>query len=269
MAFAELWLPIIGAGIFIAWAIGAWYGGNKYLATWLAFAGIVCLVLLGTLQWQHAIEKTTISEIPSSVALDQRPWIELLDFIAGPLTYDAEGARLGVVVNVQNTGKTPALKVNFHGFIYLLGGKDRPSVIDEQKKFCTEVRNKPRAGGETLFKERSVMLRDSFPIAKAEIQQFAMETPGQSEKFILPILVGCVDYTSAIDNSRHQTGFAFMVTHGKNAMQFQTLTVPSNGSVKIPLTPVGDASLIYPNKGDIPVGQLGLTRWFGDGFFAD
>jgi hypothetical protein len=57
MAFAELWLPILGAGICIAWAIGAWYGGNKYLSTWLIFGGVVCLLLLGTLQWQHAIDK--------------------------------------------------------------------------------------------------------------------------------------------------------------------------------------------------------------------
>src|ERR1700722_6679199 len=55
MAFAELWLPIIGAGICIAWAIGAWYGGDKQLAIWLIFVGVVCLLFLGTLQWQHAI----------------------------------------------------------------------------------------------------------------------------------------------------------------------------------------------------------------------
>src|SRR4051795_1398683 len=30
MAFAELWLPILGAGIFICWAVGAWYGGTRY-----------------------------------------------------------------------------------------------------------------------------------------------------------------------------------------------------------------------------------------------
>jgi hypothetical protein len=57
MAFAELWLPILGAGICIAWAIGAWYGGNKNLSIWLIFGGLVCLLLLGTLQWQHAIRK--------------------------------------------------------------------------------------------------------------------------------------------------------------------------------------------------------------------
>jgi hypothetical protein len=55
VALAEIWLPIIGAGIFVAWAIGAWYGGDKILATWLILFGAVCLLVLGTLQWQRAI----------------------------------------------------------------------------------------------------------------------------------------------------------------------------------------------------------------------
>ncbi len=70
MAFAELWLPIFGAGIFLAWAIGAWYGegNNKILATWLIFFGVVCLFLLATLEWQHHIrafdpKKTTPANI--------------------------------------------------------------------------------------------------------------------------------------------------------------------------------------------------------------
>src|SRR6266851_3835286 len=75
MAFAELWLPIIGAGICIAWAVGAWYGDNKILAIWLIFGGIICLLLLGTLQWQHIILEGRSGKKVSDVAETQRAFV--------------------------------------------------------------------------------------------------------------------------------------------------------------------------------------------------
>lgn len=55
--FAKLWLPILGAGICIAWAIGAWYGGDKRLAVWLTFLGVTSLLLLGAFQFDDYVTK--------------------------------------------------------------------------------------------------------------------------------------------------------------------------------------------------------------------
>jgi hypothetical protein len=100
MAFAELWLPIIGAGICIAWAIGAWYGGDKKLSIWLIFFGVVCLLLLGTLQWQHAIEPITVQ--------NGRPYIHTEP--GGPQDFTI-GKVFSVTVKLTNTGTAPAYNV--------------------------------------------------------------------------------------------------------------------------------------------------------------
>ncbi len=104
MAFAELWLPIFGASICIAWAVGAWYGGSKHLAIWLIFGGVVCLALLATLQAQHAVER---SETPNS----NRPWIGIDRIDLLPL---AVGSSLRAEVYFFNTGNRPALNVRAH-----------------------------------------------------------------------------------------------------------------------------------------------------------
>jgi hypothetical protein len=99
MVFAELWLPVIGAGICIAWAIGAWYGGDKIIAIWLSFAGAVCLLLLATLQWQQAIEKT-----PSN---DGARTYLTMSFGAVVLNSPALG-KVTAWIRIKNSGAVPA-----------------------------------------------------------------------------------------------------------------------------------------------------------------
>ncbi|MFZ0372192.1 MAG: hypothetical protein WAL39_02665 [Xanthobacteraceae bacterium] len=56
--FIVFWLPIIGGVLLGGFAGTAWYGGNKILGLWLGFAGIVCFLLVGTIQIQQAISRT-------------------------------------------------------------------------------------------------------------------------------------------------------------------------------------------------------------------
>lgn len=55
MDFVTFWLPIIGGILLGGLALSAWYGGNKTLAIWSGFAGLVCLLLLAALQVQEAV----------------------------------------------------------------------------------------------------------------------------------------------------------------------------------------------------------------------
>jgi hypothetical protein len=110
MAFAELWLPIFGAGICIAWAISAWYGGNKTLSIWLAFVGVVCLLLLGTLQWQHYIEKDDGQ--PANFE-ERRANIQFLSFNTMAIQNNAGGPLNGWAIGAvfKNVGQTTAKQV--------------------------------------------------------------------------------------------------------------------------------------------------------------
>ena len=49
------WLPIIGGVLLGGFAGNAWYGGDRILAIWLAFAGVVCFELVAAIQLQQAV----------------------------------------------------------------------------------------------------------------------------------------------------------------------------------------------------------------------
>src|SRR5437773_10722204 len=53
MDLFNLWLPIIGVGIFAAIAIGAWFADHKLTAIWFGFFAAVCVLLLAALQLQE------------------------------------------------------------------------------------------------------------------------------------------------------------------------------------------------------------------------
>ena len=112
MAFAELWLPIFGAGVCIAWAIAAWYGGSKLLSIWLSFTGIVCLLLLGTLQIQHAIERG--AEIKPPVGPSEAEMSRSRAFVGVRPLLGPE-LKIGQVpifrLMIKNSGQTPAYDV--------------------------------------------------------------------------------------------------------------------------------------------------------------
>src|SRR5262245_1089039 len=59
MELAIFWLPLIAGLLLGGLAVGAWYGGNKTLAIWVGFIGAACLLLIGALQAQQYVWRTT------------------------------------------------------------------------------------------------------------------------------------------------------------------------------------------------------------------
>jgi uncharacterized membrane protein len=55
MDFANFWLPIVGGILLGGFSAAAFYGGHKIAGLWLGFVGVVCFLLLATLQIQQAI----------------------------------------------------------------------------------------------------------------------------------------------------------------------------------------------------------------------
>src|ERR1700746_547672 len=91
MELLNVWLPIIGAGIFIAIAIGAWFAERRLVGIWFGFAGAVCLLLLGALQLHDDERSRADTDSGGRPANPDRPWVSLEVQIAVPLAYDDTG----------------------------------------------------------------------------------------------------------------------------------------------------------------------------------
>jgi len=55
MELAIFWLPLLAGVLVGGLSVAAWYGGDKTLAIWAGFIGVVCFLLTGTLQLQQHV----------------------------------------------------------------------------------------------------------------------------------------------------------------------------------------------------------------------
>ena len=264
------WLVAVGC-LFVGAAVSIWGFTEieKTVAIWLVGVpgGIFLIVACGFEAQKYAANVQT-PPLPPAVLLDQRPWVEIVEVGAGPLTYDGQGARLGVTAQVKSTGKTPALNIVLAGFIYLIG-KDHMDVLGEQKKFCEELKNRRSTPSTvTLFKDRTAALSNSLPILKNDIDKLGEINPDNKKQVIFPVLIGCIDYVSSVDSAHHQTGFAYMVAVGTGPGKSIQTTVPNSGSAPLPAFD-GAPRVIYPSDGDISADMISLTPWIGGGFFVN
>jgi hypothetical protein len=69
MELLNLWLPLIGGGVFAAIAIGGWFSEHKLIGIWFGFFAIVSFLLLATLQFQE--HEMAEPEKPVQSAADQ------------------------------------------------------------------------------------------------------------------------------------------------------------------------------------------------------
>jgi hypothetical protein len=174
----------------------------------------------------------------------QRPWMEPLEISVGsPLVFDDQGLRVTIASRLKNVGNVPAINVRLLAFI-LGGGLD---VLNEQEKFCVGVKKQPDKSGPTVFPNQVTGQSISIPLSKADIEKFGMSKPGDTRKFITPIVIGCIDYQLPVNGEHRQTRFAYSLSELQGADDF----------------------VIYPERGIIPQDRLRLRRWIGGGFSAD
>jgi hypothetical protein len=110
MDYAIFWLPIVGGILLGGLAGNAWYGGNKILALWLGFAGLICFLLLGVLQLQQAIWRSGASErnTPNIAERQLRAYVTV-DGAAISKFGGKEPPEFQVIL--KNTGQTPAYEI--------------------------------------------------------------------------------------------------------------------------------------------------------------
>jgi hypothetical protein len=247
VVIAEIWLPAIGAGIFIAWAIGAWYGGNKALSIWLAFGGAVCLLLLGALQWRQAIRDAP-RDAPAKSDKPDRPWISVDVSLVGPLAYDDKGWDAGkrwhipVQYELKNTGSNPAVGVDMTAAILpfmlsiwppdslkdgvrqgrLIPGTDAAAELRSMCDRFADFRSSFPSDGRTLFGDKT--MRGTFTL-NGDPARFdaAKNNTAFSGNFLILV---CATYRFVTEEKMHQTAEAFALFRPNGKINIEGETIP-------------------------------------------
>lgn len=233
------WLPII-AGILLGGIAGnAWYAGDKILSLWLAFAGLICLLLVATIQIHQYLSKTEnskpISETEALVnatnkATDfaQRPWVQVKSFSVDFLKIENENTNIGVTLFLENVGKSPATGIELFTEFHVMTNAVFQELSQKQKAVCERSghTHPERKNGMSLFPNEIAPLQFSQPVPSREVFQTG---PG-FEHGVSFILYGCIDYLYSPSESHGQTGIVYFISrNGPNGLSY--LIIPKLGII--------------------------------------
>lgn len=109
------WLPIIGGVLLGGIAGNAWYGGNRVLAIWLGFAGVICFELVLAFQLEQAVTKVNRPSLTDIAIKQSRANI----FVSDVQTQNIDDDMMAIGptkipsirVVIENSGQTPAYGV--------------------------------------------------------------------------------------------------------------------------------------------------------------
>jgi len=233
MTNSEIWMTCLTAVIAVAGVIGACIFINQ----------------LGVMQGQLTEMKATSRLAEETLEATQRPWVSIKPGI-GPrgLYFDVNGANLDLVFSLKNSGPTPAVSVRIEGAPRIdVGSNDRINALE---KVCTEAKAQaehPRMAAHTIFPGETLDMNITYTFANKEQVALAAE---RMHGFILPVVIGCVDYFFTFGERRHhQTRFVYDLD----------CPAPNGGSLAIKVS-----------DGNKPANLLRLRRWLeGGGFQAD
>jgi hypothetical protein len=214
-------------------------------------AALVFTTILLYLSGEHSVIATRkVAEAAKQSAdvaiIAQRPWISVKAEI-GPrgLFFDVNGANLDLIFFLKNTGNTPAITVWVEGGPRIdVKTNDRMIVLDQ---ICTDAKRRapnPKMVGYTIFPGETLPMHSIYTFAN---KQSIDEITAAQHGFVLPIVIGCVDYFLTFgEPTHHQSRFVYSVDY---------------------LNPQGAVLAIRPADGDKAANTLNLSPWFEAGSF--
>src|SRR5665648_134813 len=143
MTMLLFWLPLIASILLGGVAASDWYGGSKILGLWLAFAGVILLLLTATIQINQSIRDDESfrgakeSAPDKETVIDKRAYVAISDAWISDLTTETPPT---VAVTIKNTGVTPAYDLSWRAIfaarefpaseeVVLDRTKDAPTII--------------------------------------------------------------------------------------------------------------------------------------------
>lgn len=167
-------------------------------------------------------------------AANQRPWVSFEVTVGGPLRYDVNGMNVTLDFTVRNVGRTPALYVFPAPSLHLRreGHRDDLAV---QQRLCAQERERPvsqREIGVTVFPGQVVTLPHMIiSVSKEEV--IAGTLP--RTKWLVPIIVGCINYQSAFEEIRHQTRFIYWLNkRDRSQVIEEDGNIPADNLILVP-----------------------------------
>jgi hypothetical protein len=251
-----------------------WFPDALALYT-LALVVFTAVLAFGGLYQLRALERAELISAESAKAAKDsaevasktlvsanRPWISAEVKIASDLNFGTSpAAQLFFEFVLKNTGNTPGINVEIYPQLMLIEfGKvtgNPPDVVMQSlttsppealAKLCEMARLSGDAPfpaqpftGDAIFPNGQITERVGLQLTAEQIEK-AKQT--SFYKVINLVLLTCVNYKSPLEKMSHQTGYIFNI--------FTNDPTHPNG--------------IDPNKGNISIKNLGLTRTFSNSF---
>ena len=233
----------------------SWYGKcGRYLVAlllsstfWTAGATIAIAAFTYELAYISGRQWQTMNQ---QLDLEQRPWLSADVKILGPLTFDATGnGNMLVSIAIENTGHSPAsYAFDETRFVPMGVKRDQTdkgkgfSTPKEADRICNTLKqraenptNKANAVGYTLFPNRVAVRIQPLQLHSADIKEaLAYSRPFQGNaNYIMPIIVGCIDYGFVFEQGRHQTQFSWTVDRIKPNQLLARYSIEATGSVPL------------------------------------
>jgi hypothetical protein len=213
-------------------------------------AALVGATVLLYLSGEHsvgvALKAATAAKDSADVAIiSQRPWVSVKAAVGqNGLYFNVNGANLDLVLQLNNTGNTPAITVQ------IIGSPRIDVEINERmrelERVCTEAKRQPpnpKMVGYTIFPHDTLTIPMTYSFAdKPTLEAITDKQHG----FIFPVILGCIDYFLTYgEPAHHQSRFVYTLDR---------------------LTPEGPRA-IRTADGDIAANSLRLISWVQAGSF--
>jgi hypothetical protein len=220
----------------------------------IAFASAAGAVISALFAGISYFVTTELTE--KSLVMANRPWIKVDIQVAGPITYNDNGANFTLKYILKNIGRSPAVNVEVHPrIIFPIVSVDQFGEFNARRELLKDISARKAirstAFGYSLFPDDTMVQDITVSMSKEDIHR-ATKLVGA----IYPRIVGTVTYRMGFDNDPHQT--AFLVELRRNDVPRPT-TIEKNRW----------AAAIWIDEGEVPAADVRLYRSFFEGGYAD
>jgi|SRR5579872_5760571 len=199
-----------------------------------------------------AVEANQLSR--EAFVIGQRPWVKVDIEVGGPFFYNVNGANFTIRFRLKNIGKSPATHVwispEMVAPLFAVGSNFDPRGTLSAS--IARLKSGPfSTTGYTIFPDDTITQDFTVSIGPEDLKKIA-----EKMEFIVPSIVGAVDYGSLFDTLHHNTGFVVDVRRSDAPRAISTEKHRSPAA-------------IFPDEGDIPVAEIRLFRSFIGGEYVD